>query len=131
MEGACRLFLECEQIYAKVFGADHEEALDAAMRALTVGEEEEHEEGEEGDSDQGEEKRRGKREIAEKENNTVHTHTHTVHTHTHERTHTHTQERLAAQQKANTNKLVLLNKEMILEHDDGTLDEKLCSLMRR
>ena len=38
-----------------MFGADHEETLDAAMRALTVGEEEEHEEGEEGDSDQGEE----------------------------------------------------------------------------
>ena len=55
LEGACRLFLECEQIYAKVLGADHEETLDAAMRALTVGEEEEHEEGEEGDSDQGEE----------------------------------------------------------------------------
>jgi len=54
-----------------VFGADDEETLDAAMRALTVGEEEEDEEGEEGDSDQGEEKRRGKREIAEKENNTV------------------------------------------------------------
>jgi hypothetical protein len=104
-----------------VFGADHGETLDAAMRALTVGEEKEEEEGEEGDSDQGEEKRRGKREIAEKENNTVHTHTHTVHTHTH----THTQERLAAQQKANTNKLVLLNKEMIFEHDDGTLDTYL------
>ena len=56
LEGACRLFLECEQIYAKVFGADDEETLDAAMRALTVGEEEEDEEGEEGDSsDQGEE----------------------------------------------------------------------------
>ena len=47
--------LECEQIYAKVFGADDEEALDAATRALTVGEEEEDEEEEEGDSDQGEE----------------------------------------------------------------------------
>ena len=47
--------LECEQIYAKVFGADDEETLDAAMRALTVGEEKEEEEGEEGDSDQGEE----------------------------------------------------------------------------
>ena len=55
LEGARRLFLECEQIYAKVLGADHEETLDAAMRALTVGEEEEDEEGEEGDSDQGEE----------------------------------------------------------------------------
>ena len=38
-----------------VFGADHEETLDAAMRALTVGEEKEDEEGEEGDSDEGEE----------------------------------------------------------------------------
>ena len=35
-EGARRLLLECEQIYAKVFGADHGETLDAAMRALTV-----------------------------------------------------------------------------------------------
>ena len=55
LEGARRLFLECEQIYLKVFGADHEQTLDAAMRPLTVGEEEEDEEGEEGDSDQGEE----------------------------------------------------------------------------
>ena len=55
MEGARRLFLECEKIYVKVLGADHEETLDAAMRALTVGEEEKHEEGKEGDSDQGEE----------------------------------------------------------------------------
>ena len=55
MEGACRLFLECEQIYAKVLGADDEETLDAAMRALTVGEEKEEEDGEEGDSDHGEE----------------------------------------------------------------------------
>ena len=55
LEGARRLFLECEQIYLKVFGADHEETLDAAMRALTVGEEKEEEEGEEGDSDHGEE----------------------------------------------------------------------------
>jgi len=54
-EGARRLLLECEQIYVKVFGADHEETLDAATRALTVGEEEEDEEGEEEDSDQGEE----------------------------------------------------------------------------
>ena len=38
-----------------MFGADHEETLDAAMRALTVGEEKEEEQGEEGDSDQGEE----------------------------------------------------------------------------
>jgi hypothetical protein len=36
LEGARRLFLECEQIYVKVLGADHEETLDAAMRALTV-----------------------------------------------------------------------------------------------
>ena len=54
-EGARRLLLECEQIYAKVLGADHEETLDAASRALTVCEEEEDEEGEEEDSDQGEE----------------------------------------------------------------------------
>jgi len=38
-----------------VFGADHEETLDAAMRALTVGEEKEEEQGEEEDSDEGEE----------------------------------------------------------------------------
>ena len=55
LEGARRLFLECEQIYVKVFGADHEQTLDAAMRPLTVGEEEEDEEGEEEDSDRGEE----------------------------------------------------------------------------
>ena len=55
MEGARRLFLECEKIYVKVLGADHEETLDAAMRALTVGEEKEEEEGEEGDGDEGEE----------------------------------------------------------------------------
>ena len=54
MEGACRLFLECEQIDAKVFGEDdHEETLDAAMRALTVGEEAEHEEGEEEEDQAG------------------------------------------------------------------------------
>jgi hypothetical protein len=41
MEGARRLFLECAQIYAKVLGADHKEKRDAAMRALTVGEEKE------------------------------------------------------------------------------------------
>ena len=55
LEGARRLFLECEQIYAKVLGADDEETLDAAMRAQTVGEEEEDKEGAEGDSDEGEE----------------------------------------------------------------------------
>ncbi len=38
-----------------MFGADHEETLDAATRALTVDEEEEDEEEEEGDSDEGEE----------------------------------------------------------------------------
>jgi hypothetical protein len=38
-----------------VFGADHGETLDAAMRALTVGEEKEEEEGGEGDSDEREE----------------------------------------------------------------------------
>jgi len=51
----CDAYGACEQIYLKVFGADHEETLDAAMRALTVGEEEEDEEGEEEDSDRGEE----------------------------------------------------------------------------
>ena len=55
MEGARRLFLECEQIYAKVLGADDEETLDAATRAQTVCEEEEDKEGAEGDSDEGEE----------------------------------------------------------------------------
>jgi hypothetical protein len=54
LEGARRLFLECEQIYAKVFGADHEETLDAVIRAQTVDEEQEEEAGEEGDSDEGE-----------------------------------------------------------------------------
>jgi hypothetical protein len=55
LEGERRLFLECEQIYAKVLGADHEETLDAVMRAMTVGEEKKEEQGEEGDSDEGEE----------------------------------------------------------------------------
>ena len=50
-EGTRRLLLECQRIYTKVLGADDEETLDAAMRALTVGEEEEEEE----DSDRGEE----------------------------------------------------------------------------
>ena len=45
-----------------MFGADHEETLDAAMRALTVGEEEEEEE----DSDRGEEEDQAA--IAEKDN---------------------------------------------------------------
>ncbi len=43
----CDAYGACEQIYLKVFGADHEETLDAAMRAQTVGEEKEDEEGEE------------------------------------------------------------------------------------
>ena len=38
-----------------MLGADHEDTLDAGMRPLTVGEEEEDEEGEERDSDEGEE----------------------------------------------------------------------------
>ena len=33
LEEARSLFLECEQIYANVLGVDHEETLDAAMRA--------------------------------------------------------------------------------------------------
>ena len=76
--------LECEQIYAKVLGANHGETLDSAMCAQTLVKEE-------GDSDEGEEevqagdcarrlllkkrrkeiatkeKRSGKREIAEKD----------------------------------------------------------------
>ena len=31
------MFLECEKIYAKVFGNDHEETQDARQRAATVG----------------------------------------------------------------------------------------------
>ncbi len=42
-------------MYAKVLGADHQETLDAALRAHTVGEEEDdEEEGGEGDRDEGE-----------------------------------------------------------------------------
>ena len=52
LEEARSLFLECEQIYANVLGVDHEETLDAAMRAQTVGEEDE-EESEEGEEDTG------------------------------------------------------------------------------
>ena len=59
MEEARSLFLECEQIYANVLGVDHEETLDAAMRAQTVGEEEEEEEEsleeDEEESEEGEE----------------------------------------------------------------------------
>jgi len=51
LEEARCLFLECEQIYANVLGVDHEETLDAAMRAQTVGEEEDEEESEEGEED--------------------------------------------------------------------------------
>ena len=48
------MFLECEQIYAKVHGQDHSDTLDAARRAQNVGLEsgddgEEEEEGEEED----------------------------------------------------------------------------------
>jgi hypothetical protein len=50
------------------------------MRALTVGEGKEEEQG--GKEIATKEKRMIKREIAEKDKNTVHTHTHT-HTHTH------------------------------------------------
>jgi hypothetical protein len=52
VEGARRLFLECEQTYAKVFGSDHEETLNAAMCTQTVCEEKEDKEGEERDSDE-------------------------------------------------------------------------------
>ena len=43
LEEAPSLFLECEQICANVLGVDHEETLDAAMRAQTVGEEDKEE----------------------------------------------------------------------------------------
>ena len=33
------MFLECEKIYAKVFGDEHEETQDARERAATVGQE--------------------------------------------------------------------------------------------
>ena len=66
---ATEMYTKAYHIFLKVLGPHHpetqglkpfvpsvhEETLDAAMRALTVGEEEEDEEGEEGDSDQGEE----------------------------------------------------------------------------
>ena len=38
LEEAKALFLECEKIYAKVFGDEHEETQDARERAATVGE---------------------------------------------------------------------------------------------
>ena len=69
MQGARRLFLECKEIYTKVFGAHHEETLDAAMRALTDGEVKEDER--ERKEIATREKRRIKQEIAEKGNNTV------------------------------------------------------------
>ena len=37
VEEAKKLFLECEQIYAEVYGPDHSETLDAARRAQNVG----------------------------------------------------------------------------------------------
>ena len=37
VEEAKKLFLECEQIYAEVYGQDHSETLDAARRAQNVG----------------------------------------------------------------------------------------------
>ena len=51
VEEAKTLFLECEQIYAEVYGQDHSETLDAARRAQNVGQEcggddDEEEEGE-------------------------------------------------------------------------------------
>jgi hypothetical protein len=52
-----------------VLGADDEETLDAAMRALTVGEERRMKRGRKEIATK--EKRRIKREIAEKDNNTV------------------------------------------------------------
>ena len=39
LEEAKALFLECEKIYAKVFGDEHEETQDARERAATVGQE--------------------------------------------------------------------------------------------
>ena len=50
VEEARKLFLECEQIYAEVYGQDHSKTLDAARRAQNVGQEsgddgEEEEEG--------------------------------------------------------------------------------------
>ena len=55
MDEARSLFLECEQIYANVLGVDHEETLDAAMRAQTVGEEKEEKEEEEESLEEDEE----------------------------------------------------------------------------
>ena len=38
LQEAKALFLECEKIYAKVFGDEHEETQDARERAAKVGE---------------------------------------------------------------------------------------------
>ena len=68
MEGGRRLFLECEQIYAKVLGADHEETLvlQRARRLLVKKRRMKR-----GRKIATKEKRRGKRVIAEKDNKTV------------------------------------------------------------
>ena len=68
MERGRRLLLECEQIYAKVLGADHEETLvlQRARRLLVKKRRMKR-----GRKIATKEKRRGKREIAEKDNNTV------------------------------------------------------------
>ena len=58
MEEAKKLFLECEQIYAEVYGQDHSETLDAARRAQNVGQErddEDEDEDEDEDKDDGDE----------------------------------------------------------------------------
>ena len=36
LDQARQLFLECEQIYSKVYGAQHEGTVDAGRRAATV-----------------------------------------------------------------------------------------------
>ena len=53
MEEAKKLFLECEQIYAEVYGPDHSETLDAARRAQNVGQERDDEDEEEDEDDEG------------------------------------------------------------------------------
>ena len=53
MEKAKKLFLECEQIYAEVYGQDHSETLDAARCAQNVGQERDDEDEEEDDGDEG------------------------------------------------------------------------------
>jgi hypothetical protein len=68
LERGRRLLLECEQIYAKVLGADHEETLvlQRARRLLVKKRRMKR-----GRKIATKEKRRGKRVIAEKDNNTV------------------------------------------------------------